>query len=85
MMEKLVLKNFRRFRSLELELNKINVIVGKNNVGKTTILEAFALAASAPYLTDSLGSSIFRSILLNREIPYYLEFVKLGAKKRRLP
>ncbi|ABP95294.1 MULTISPECIES: AAA family ATPase [Metallosphaera] len=80
-MEKLVLKNFRRFRSLELELNKINVIVGKNNVGKTTILEAFALAASAPYLTDSLGSSIFRSILLNREIPYYLEFVKLGAKK----
>lgn len=80
-MERLILRNFRRFRSLELELNKINVIVGRNEVGKTTVLEAFALAASAPYLTDSLGSSIFRSILLNREMPYILEFVRTGAEK----
>jgi len=41
------IKNFRGFRDLTLDsLERINLIAGKNNVGKTALLEAifFALA-----------------------------------------
>lgn len=41
----LSIHNFRRFRSLELDLRPdVNVIVGDNDVGKTTIVEAIRLA-----------------------------------------
>lgn len=78
-MEKLVLKNFRKFTYLELELNKFNILVGRNNSGKTTILEAFAIVTSSPYLTDFLQSSIFIPILINRQAPYYLEFINIDS------
>jgi predicted ATP-binding protein involved in virulence len=40
-LKKIVLRNFRCFEQLELELHpRLNVIVGNNGIGKTTILEA---------------------------------------------
>lgn len=50
--DKLVLPNleirgFRGFRKLEVEpLGRVNLIVGKNNVGKTSVLEALRLYAT---------------------------------------
>lgn len=42
--ENLKIQNFRTFDSIEIDgLSKINVFVGKNNSGKTTILEALFL------------------------------------------
>lgn len=41
MLERLHLSNFKKFNNLELQnLTRINLFVGDNNVGKTTILEA---------------------------------------------
>jgi len=37
------LKNLKGFRSLEIELGKFNVLVGPNNCGKSTILQAIDL------------------------------------------
>ena len=38
---KLILKNFRGYESLHIDLNEdINVIIGKNDIGKSTIMEA---------------------------------------------
>lgn len=38
---KLILKNFRGYESLHVDLNEdINVIIGKNDIGKSTIMEA---------------------------------------------
>lgn len=38
---KLILKNFRGYKELSVDLNEdINVIIGKNDVGKSTIMEA---------------------------------------------
>lgn len=38
---KLILKNFRGYESLYIDLNEdINVIIGKNDIGKSTIMEA---------------------------------------------
>ncbi len=46
------LKNFRGFRNLQLkELERVNLIAGKNNAGKTALLEAIRLHCDP---TDSL-------------------------------
>src|SRR6266702_1749618 len=43
----LEVRNFRTFRDLKIEhLGRINLLVGKNNVGKTSLLEAIRLYAS---------------------------------------
>jgi AAA15 family ATPase/GTPase len=47
MIESLQIKNFRCFKNLSLgNLNRINVIVGRNSSGKTALLEAIFLAAA---------------------------------------
>jgi AAA domain, putative AbiEii toxin, Type IV TA system/AAA ATPase domain len=43
----LEVRNFRAFRDLKIErLSRVNLLVGKNNVGKTSLLEAIWLYAS---------------------------------------
>jgi hypothetical protein len=43
----LEIRQFRAFRKLEIErLGRVNLIVGKNNVGKTSVLEALRLYAN---------------------------------------
>ena len=40
-LKKLKLKNFRGYSSeVEIEVTDLNVIIGKNDIGKSTILEA---------------------------------------------
>jgi predicted ATP-dependent endonuclease of OLD family len=42
--EKIVLKNFKSFESLEYDVNrKFNVIIGENNIGKTTLFDSILL------------------------------------------
>ena len=44
MLEQLKIKNFRRFKYFELNhLGRVNLLVGENNSGKTSILEAIQL------------------------------------------
>ena len=43
MLEKLILRNYRGFKNHELALKDLTVIVGKNNAGKTTLVEALRL------------------------------------------
>jgi len=46
-LDSLEIKNFRAFKHLQIEnLGRVNLIVGKNNVGKTSLLEALWLYAS---------------------------------------
>ena len=56
MIEKLKLKNFRCFEDYEIEFDKFNVIVGKNNTGKSTVIDAIKLISNvrryASYRTD---------------------------------
>lgn len=45
-LDSLEIKNFRTFRHLQIErLGRVNLIVGKNNVGKSSLLEALRLYA----------------------------------------
>ena len=43
-LKKLKLKNFRGYKNFELDFNdSINVIIGRNDIGKSTILEALEI------------------------------------------
>jgi hypothetical protein len=51
-LDSLEVRNFRGFRHLQIErLGRVNLIVGKNNVGKTSLLEALQLYAQRTYPT----------------------------------
>src|SRR4028118_66892 len=60
MLESFQIHNFRLFQHLEVrKLNRVNLIVGKNNAGKSTFLEAvqlYASNASPTVLLDLLES-----------------------------
>lgn len=46
MLKELFLENFRCFRSYSVEFDEFNVIVGKNNSGKSTIVDALRLISN---------------------------------------
>jgi predicted ATP-binding protein involved in virulence len=47
MLKSIILKNYRCFENSELSFRELTVIVGKNNAGKSTIVEALRLVAEA--------------------------------------
>jgi AAA15 family ATPase/GTPase len=54
MIQNLTIKNFKAHKSIEMkELANVNILLGKNNSGKTAILEALFLL-SFPYTLNSL-------------------------------
>jgi AAA15 family ATPase/GTPase len=56
MLRSLTLKNFRCFQNLTLEpLERVNLIAGKNNVGKTSLLEAIFI-----YINPTNPESLFQ-------------------------
>ena len=63
MYKSLAIENFRSFPELNIpDLNRINLIAGKNNVGKTTFLEAVFLLTGAYNPTLTLKIDGFRGI-----------------------
>lgn len=58
-----VVRNFRCFRNLEIkDLERINLIAGKNNVGKTALLEALFIHCGAWNPDLALRINAFRGI-----------------------
>ncbi len=61
MLKSLKIENFRCFKSFELQqLGRINLLVGKNNSGKTSILEAIQL------LTSQFNLELLRDVMISR-------------------
>ncbi|MEH2122936.1 AAA family ATPase [Nostoc sp.] len=66
MLKTIKIENFRSFQSFELQqLGRVNLLVGKNNIGKTSILEAIQLLCSRNNL-DPL-----RQTMTNRSEYFY--------------
>jgi hypothetical protein len=63
MLAKLQLRNFRGFRDHTVPLRRMSVIVGQNNAGKTTLVEAFRL----------VGLAVNRQRLDVRAVPDWLD------------
>src|SRR5262249_16354634 len=64
----LEIQRFRCFRELRIEhLGRVNLIVGKNNVGKSTMLEALRLFARPASLADLVDILVSRNEILRTE------------------
>ncbi len=71
MIEKIELKNFKNFSEFKLDkLAQINLIVGKNNVGKTNFLEALFIGSNPTNL------SLFITSLTNRLGLFYPQLLE---------
>lgn len=70
-------ENFKRFESFEMKnLGQFNLIVGDNNVGKTSVLEALLPSEEGWILTNRLFAALyFRKLkdnLKNSDLEFYL-------------
>jgi len=78
--DKVKIKNLKCFEEFEINLNKcVNILVGNNEAGKSTILEALHLAFSGifhgRYLKNELSQYLF-----NKKIEKsYIESVNSGT------
>ena len=71
--KKVYIENFKSFKKLELDLDSgINILVGNNEAGKSTILEAIHLA-----LTGLLNGKYLKNDLTFFRINRFLIFIKL--------
>lgn len=77
MLESFEIRNFRLFQHLEVKkLNRVNLIVGKNNSGKSTFLEAlklYASNASATVLWEIIESR--QESWISEARPYHQKFL----------
>ena len=71
MLNSVHIKNFRLFKDFHIDdLARVNLIVGKNNVGKSSLLEAISL------LVNQQAPSILFELLENRQEIVYKEGVR---------
>lgn len=71
--KKLTIKNFKKIESGEFEFNeKVNILVGDNDSGKTTILEALELVSSTNYRGKSISSSLSPQLFNDNAVKTYL-------------
>ncbi|MGB0524866.1 MAG: AAA family ATPase [Flammeovirgaceae bacterium] len=67
MIENLSIKNFKNLQDLEIQnFGKVNLITGKNNTGKSSLLEAIAL-----YVNDGNPAELFKILDYREEINLY--------------
>lgn len=59
MIEKIRIRNFKNITDLEIELDPVNVLVGANNAGKSSILQAIQFAVSVAQ-TTTMESAWYR-------------------------
>lgn len=65
--KRLILKNFKRFRNLELEFDpELNILVGGNEAGKSSVLQAIDIVLNA---SRSKVESLGLETLFNTESP----------------
>ena len=75
-LEKLKLHNFRCYEKLEIEFNRqLTVLVGKNGSGKTTVLEAIAIALG----TWFVGFNIVNAKGINKRTDPLRKAYQIGA------
>ena len=69
MLKRLQIRNFRGFNALEIDqLSGINLIAGKNNSGKTSLLEAISLLVGAGDARLAKNVNIIRGLELDNRV-----------------
>jgi len=69
----------------ELKLAPITIVTGRNNSGKSSLLEALAVAASSPAgFRDWLGADVVRSIIDEKLLGYPQRLLRGGAAEANI-
>ena len=74
MMSRLLIKNFKSIKNLELDCKKVNVFIGEPNTGKSNILEALGLLSCSyysyygPNIKDFIRMEDMTNIFFERDI-----------------
>ncbi len=72
------INRFRGIKKLNIEnLSKINILVGDNNSGKTSVLEAIQLLFTEPKLNAVKSVIHQRTILNSKNMNFYTAFIKM--------
>lgn len=80
--EKLIIKNYKCFRDFEINFNKgVSIIVGNNEEGKSTILEALQLCLSGMLNGRALFSDVYEGLFNKEAVREYIESLKTDNKK----
>jgi putative ATP-dependent endonuclease of OLD family len=85
--QKLHIENFKLFKgSFDLTLNKgINILVGNNEVGKSTIIEAIHLALTGLYNGKYLKNELTQYVFNNEIVKEYIESLEQDNAAIQLP
>ena len=96
MIERIYIKNFKRIEEVDIQLDKINLVTGPNNSGKTSLLQAVMIAYDALIKIVDIDAKrnikfSFTSqggigkLLLHKDISFYVqntyEVIKNKSKK----
>lgn len=79
MLHKVIIKNFKSLRNVELDLQKVNLLIGTNNSGKSNFLKAlkyFSYKGDEKYLFGDVNFKINRDI----EDFYPTQFIEIRKK-----
>ena len=78
--KKVHIENFKRFhKSFDIEFNKgINIIVGDNESGKSTILEAIYLALTGLYNCRNIKNELTQFIFNKEAVKEYVDSIHAG-------
>ena len=71
-------ENFKRFDSLELtDIGQFNLVVGDNNVGKTSLLEALCVDSNYENFIFALANINFFTKKVNKYLYLYIYFTHI--------
>ncbi|MCF6339595.1 MAG: AAA family ATPase [Sulfurimonas sp.] len=72
--KKVIIQNFKCFKNLELKLNSgLNILVGNNEAGKSTIIEAIHLALSGLFNGKYIKYELTQYLFNNESVNEYLK------------
>jgi len=71
--QNLTVQNFKKIESQSFDFNdRVNILVGDNDSGKTTILEALELVANCSYRGKSLGTALSPDLFNNNAVKRFI-------------
>lgn len=75
----MAIKNYRAIDNMEYSPKKINIIIGKNNTGKSTILKAISVLFSGPYPNYQFGPVYPYSDIITYEVKSNKAFAQINS------
>ena len=76
-LKQIIIQNFKSLRNLKIQFNKgLNILVGDNEAGKSTILEAIHLALTGIYRGRNIKGEISQYLFNNEVVEEYLKSLK---------